>query len=139
MLSATQYEVAIYIVNAEFVNVPQFRHRVHFRKLGRCCNLLLLFFLAQFLFRTTSHRISLLRTQTTQLIEHERIKTTVAKAKELRRPVEQVFLCYYFYIKVCITFLALKMITLAKRGQDDMHARIQARAWVQVFMFGFVA
>eukprot|EP00039_Didymoeca_costata_P019458 m.337608 g.337608 ORF g.337608 m.337608 type:complete len:148 (+) comp18180_c0_seq1:90-533(+) len=72
------------------------RHRVHFRKLGR----------------TTSHRISLLRTQTTQLIEHERIKTTVAKAKELRRPVEQ-------------------MITLAKRGQDDMHARIQARAWVQ--------
>jgi len=49
---------------------------VHFRKLGR----------------TTSHRLSLLKNLTTELIKHQRIKTTVAKAKELRRPAEKVSL-----------------------------------------------
>ncbi|EQD28489.1 50S ribosomal protein L17 [mine drainage metagenome] len=47
--------------------------------------------------RTSSHRESLLRNLAISLIEHERIRTTVAKAKELRRVVEPV-------------------ITLARRG-----------------------
>jgi large subunit ribosomal protein L17 len=41
------------------------------------------------------------------LIEHEQIKTTLPKAKELRRIVE-------------------KLITLGKRGKADLHARRQA-------------
>jgi large subunit ribosomal protein L17 len=50
------------------------RHRVAHRKLGR----------------VTEHRISMLRNQSTDLIRHERIQTTVAKAKELRPFVERL-------------------------------------------------
>jgi len=62
------------------------RHNIDHRKLGR----------------TTEHRIALLRNQAISLIKKDRIKTTVAKAKELRRFVE-------------------KLITLAKK--DTLHAR----------------
>jgi len=57
------------------------RHRVGGRKLQR----------------TSSHRTALFRNQAAALIKHEQIKTTVAKAKELRPYVE-------------------KLITLAKKG-----------------------
>jgi large subunit ribosomal protein L17 len=50
------------------------RHRVAHRKLGR----------------VTEHRIALLRNQASALIEHERIRTTVARAKELRPFVERI-------------------------------------------------
>ena len=50
------------------------RHRVANRKLGR----------------VTEHRIAMLRNQTMDLIRHERIETTVAKAKELRPFVERI-------------------------------------------------
>ena len=50
------------------------RHRVAHRKLGR----------------VTEHRISMLRNQASALIEHERIETTVAKAKELQPFVERI-------------------------------------------------
>ena len=65
------------------------RHRVAHRKLGR----------------TSEHRLSLLRNMAASLITHERIRTTVAKAKELRPFVE-------------------KLVTLGKR--DSLHARRQA-------------
>jgi large subunit ribosomal protein L17 len=57
------------------------RHNVAHRKLGR----------------VTEHRISLLRNQAMALLRHERIETTVPKAKELRPFVE-------------------RLITIAKRG-----------------------
>ena len=50
------------------------RHRVAYRKLGR----------------VTEHRIAMLRNQASALIEHERIQTTVARAKELRPFVERI-------------------------------------------------
>jgi large subunit ribosomal protein L17 len=50
------------------------RHRVAFRKLGR----------------VTEHRIAMLRNQATALIQHERIQTTVPRAKELRPFVERI-------------------------------------------------
>src|SRR5688572_6510943 len=50
------------------------RHRVAYRKLGR----------------VTEHRISMLRNQAVALIQHERIQTTVPKAKELRPFVEHI-------------------------------------------------
>jgi large subunit ribosomal protein L17 len=52
--------------------------------------------------RTAAHRKSLLANQVCSLIEHKRIKTTLAKAKAVRP-------------------LAEKMVTLGKRG--DLHAR----------------
>jgi large subunit ribosomal protein L17 len=57
--------------------------------------------------RSPSHRKALFRNQLHQLIEQERICTTDAKAKELRRSAD-------------------KIITLAKR--DDLHARRSAFA-----------
>lgn len=52
--------------------------------------------------RTAEHRKALMRNLVTELFRHERIETTVAKAKESRR-------------------LAERLITFAKRG--DLHAR----------------
>jgi large subunit ribosomal protein L17 len=60
--------------------------------------------------RTAAHRKAMFRNMVTSLLEHERIVTTVPKAKEARR-------------------VADKMITLAKRG--DLHARRQALAYIQ--------
>lgn len=65
------------------------RHRVAHRKLGR----------------TSEHRLSLLRNLAASLIQHERVRTTEAKAKELRPFVE-------------------KLVTLGRR--DSLHARRQA-------------
>jgi large subunit ribosomal protein L17 len=70
------------------------RHRVSGRKLGR----------------TTSHRRAMFRNQLASLIEHERIRTTLHKARELRP-------------------LAEKMITQGKR--DSLHARRLVRRWVE--------
>jgi large subunit ribosomal protein L17 len=70
------------------------RHRIDQRKLGR----------------TTEHRIAMLRNQAVSLFRHDRIKTTVEKAKELRRFAE-------------------KLITLAKK--DTLHARRLAARDVQ--------
>ena len=38
--------------------------------------------------RTSSHRLAMLRNMMNSLIEHEAIKTTVPKAKELRKVIE---------------------------------------------------
>jgi large subunit ribosomal protein L17 len=67
------------------------RHRAAHRKLGR----------------RTAHRISLLRNLAASLISHGRVRTTEAKAKELRPFVE-------------------KLVTLGKR--DSLHARRRALA-----------
>ncbi|HBZ71807.1 MAG TPA: 50S ribosomal protein L17 [Deltaproteobacteria bacterium] len=55
--------------------------------------------------RTSAHRNALFRNMVTSLLEHERIETTDAKAREVRR-------------------IAERMITLGKRG--DLHARRHA-------------
>jgi large subunit ribosomal protein L17 len=65
------------------------RHRKGQRKLGR----------------TSAHRTAMLRNMVTALLRFEQIRTTDAKAKEVRRVAE-------------------RMITLGKRG--DLHARRQA-------------
>jgi large subunit ribosomal protein L17 len=55
--------------------------------------------------RSSAHRKALLRNLSRELIEHERIQTSQAKAKAVKPKVE-------------------KLITLGKRG--DLHARRQA-------------
>lgn len=57
--------------------------------------------------RTHEHRKAMFANMAGSLIEHEQIKTTLPKAKELKRVIE-------------------KLVTLAKRG--DLHARRQANA-----------
>jgi len=70
------------------------RHKVAGKRLGR----------------SSSHRTALLRNLVTELLEHEAVRTTEAKAKELRRWGD-------------------RMITLGKRG--GLHARRQAAAVVR--------
>lgn len=70
------------------------RHRHGYRKLNR----------------THSHRKAMFANMTVSLIEHEQIKTTLPKAKELRR-------------------FADRMVTLGKRG--DLHARRQAFSFLR--------
>ena len=75
------------------------RHRVAHRKLSR----------------VTEHRLALLRNQAQALLRHERIQTTVAKAKELRPFVE-------------------RLITIAKRGlanDGDETRALNARRMVR--------
>jgi large subunit ribosomal protein L17 len=72
------------------------RHRVAHRKLGR----------------TSPHRLALLRNLATSLLDKERIRTTLAKAKELRPFAE-------------------KLITLARREDNRVHARRLAGRHVQ--------
>jgi len=60
--------------------------------------------------RTSSHRLAMFRNMVTSLLEHERIYTTVPKAKDLRRWADW-------------------MVTLGKRG--DLHARRQALAVIR--------
>ena len=69
------------------------RHNVRGRKLGR----------------TSAHRKAMFRNQLTSLIEHERIRTTLHKAKELRP-------------------IADRMVTHGKKG--TIQARRQVRRWV---------
>ena len=70
------------------------RHRIAGRKLGR----------------KTPHRISMFRNMVTSLLDKERIRTTLPRAKEARP-------------------IAERMITLGKR--ESLHARRQALAFVK--------
>jgi large subunit ribosomal protein L17 len=62
--------------------------------------------------RVTPHRTALLRNLATALFERERIRTTLVKAKELRPYAE-------------------RLITLAKRDGDGLHARRLVRRDIQ--------
>jgi len=62
--------------------------------------------------RITPHRTALLRNLATALFERERIRTTLIKAKELRPYAE-------------------RLITLAKRDGDGLHARRLVRRDIQ--------
>lgn len=67
------------------------RHRLSGRKLNR----------------TSSHRKAMFINMSAALVKHEQIKTTLAKAKDLRPIVD-------------------RLVTLGKRGPTDLHARRQA-------------
>ena len=71
------------------------RHRTSHRKLGR----------------VTEHRISMLRNQATALLRHERIETTVPKAKELRPFVERII------------SIAKRGLAAGEAGGKTLHAR----------------
>ncbi|HEY6825016.1 MAG TPA: 50S ribosomal protein L17, partial [Steroidobacteraceae bacterium] len=62
--------------------------------------------------RNSAHRHALLRNMSVSLLRHETIRTTLPKAKELRPFAE-------------------KLITLAKRDDDRLHARRLAARHIQ--------
>src|ERR1700685_2793618 len=62
--------------------------------------------------RTASHRKAMWGNMTAALIKHEQIKTTLPKAKDLRRVIE-------------------KLVTLSRRGAKDLHTRRQALAQIK--------
>lgn len=70
------------------------RHAIRNRKLGR----------------TSAHRQALFRNQLAALIEHGRIRTTLAKAKELRPVAERL---------------------VTRSREDTVHARRMVRRWVR--------
>uniref|UniRef100_A0A061QYJ2 Large ribosomal subunit protein bL17c n=1 Tax=Tetraselmis sp. GSL018 TaxID=582737 RepID=A0A061QYJ2_9CHLO len=70
------------------------KHRIKVNRLGR----------------DAAHRWSMLRTMVTQLIRHQRLRTTLPRAKELRRVADQ-------------------MVTLGKKG--DLSARRRATAVIR--------
>ena len=55
--------------------------------------------------RTSSHRLAMLRNMTNSLLRHERISTTLPKAKELRRVVEPMITLRITSYNVCYTKL----------------------------------
>ena len=65
------------------------RNRISHRKLGR----------------TSTHRLALFRNVVEALVRHERVRTTLAKAKEVRRHAEWV-------------------VTWAKAGGHTMHGKV---------------
>jgi len=69
------------------------RHNIHAKKLGR----------------TTAHRTAMFRNQLASLVQHQKIRTTLSKAKALR-PVAE------------------KMITQGR--EDTVHSRRQVRRWL---------
>jgi large subunit ribosomal protein L17 len=69
------------------------RHRTHGKKLGR----------------TTAHRTAMFRSQLSSLVERERIRTTLEKAKALRPLIE-------------------KVVTQSRR--NTVHARRQVGRWI---------
>src|ERR1700744_5478750 len=62
--------------------------------------------------RTASHRKALWGNMTAALIKHEKIKTTLPKAKDLRPVIE-------------------KLVTLSRRGGKDLHACHKALAQIK--------
>ncbi|XP_023896764.1 uncharacterized protein LOC112008670 isoform X2 [Quercus suber] len=65
--------------------------------------------------RPTGHRISMLRTMVSQLVKHERIETTVAKAKEIRRLADNMV---QLGKEVCVT---ARRAAAFVRGDDVIH------------------
>ena len=91
--------------------------------------------------RTSSHRAALLRNLSNALLKHEAIKTTLPKAKELRKVVEPLITLGK---KPSLTNRRLAFDRLRDRDMviklfDDLGPRFQARpgGYVRILKFGF--
>ena len=83
------------------------RHGWKFRKLGR----------------DTVHRRALLKNLATALVKHERIVTTLAKAKELRRVGDRVNL-YTVRVSMLSTY---RLAPPDHNAGEEKHCRVQSR------------
>ncbi len=101
------------------------RHRLSNRKLNR----------------TSSHRQALLRNLSNALLEHEVIKTTLPKAKELRRVVEPLITLGKTpsVANRRLAFDRLRNRDMVVKLFDDLGPRFQARpgGYLRILKFGY--
>lgn len=101
------------------------RHRLSNRKLNR----------------TSSHRLALLRNLSNALLEHEVIKTTLPKAKELRRVVEPLITLGKTptLANRRLAFDRLRNRDMVVKLFDDLGPRFMARpgGYLRILKFGY--
>lgn len=101
------------------------RHRSGLRKLNR----------------TSSHRLAMFRNMSVSLIQHEVIKTTVPKAKELRRVVEPLITLAKnpTVANRRLAFARLRDADAVKKLFDDVAPRFATRAggYTRILKCGF--
>jgi large subunit ribosomal protein L17 len=80
--------------------------------------------------RNSSHRHALLRNMATSLLRHETIRTTVPKAKELRRVVEPLITLAKVdsLAKRRLAFSRLRDVSIVEKLFADLGPRFKARA-----------
>ncbi len=101
------------------------RHRLGLRKLNR----------------TSSHRLAMLRNMTVSLLRHEVIKTTLPKAKELRRVAEPILTLGKTpsLANKRLAFSRLRDREMVTKLFDELGPRYAARngGYTRILKFGF--
>jgi large subunit ribosomal protein L17 len=101
------------------------RHRQGYRKLNR----------------TSSHRMAMLRNMTNSLLKHEVIKTTLPKAKELRRVAERIITLGKkpSLANRRLAFSRLRDREIVVKLFDELGPRYQNRngGYLRILKFGF--
>ena len=102
------------------------RHRLKFGKLNR----------------TSAHRKALLRNMSVALLQHERVRTTLAKAKELRPFVEKLVTKARKGENLCVRRKLISMLqdkSIVDKLIDDLSPRFVDRAggYLRIMKNGF--
>ena len=91
--------------------------------------------------RTSSHRLAMLRNMTNSLLRHEAIKTTLPKAKELRRVVEPLITLGRepSLANKRLAFNRLRDREMVVKLFDEIGPRYKARngGYTRILKFGF--
>ena len=91
--------------------------------------------------RTTSHRLAMLRNMTVSLLKHEAIKTTLPKAKELRRVAEPIITLgkTNTLANKRLAFDRLRDREMVVKLFDELGPRYKARngGYLRILKFGF--
>ncbi|HTS84437.1 MAG TPA: 50S ribosomal protein L17 [Usitatibacter sp.] len=91
--------------------------------------------------RTSSHRLAMLRNMTVSLLKHEAIKTTLPKAKELRRVAEPIITLGKnpTLANKRLAFDRLRDREIVVKLFDELGPRYKARngGYLRILKFGF--
>lgn len=91
--------------------------------------------------RTSSHRLAMLRNMANSLIEHESIKTTLPKAKELRRVVEPLITLgkQPTLANKRLAFNRMRDRAMVLKLFDELGPRFKDRngGYLRIYKFGF--
>ena len=91
--------------------------------------------------RTSSHRLAMLRNMTVSLLKHEAIKTTLPKAKELRRVAEPIITLgkEATLANKRLAFDRLRDRDMVAKLFDELGPRSKARngGYLRILKFGF--
>ena len=91
--------------------------------------------------RTSSHRLAMLRNMTVSLLKHEAIKTTLPKAKELRRVAEPIITLGKnpTLANKRLAFDRLRDRDIVVKLFDELGPRYKARngGYLRILKFGF--